>query len=334
MDFLFCGEYNIAMTKRTKGILYLILSAFFFAAMAVFVRLGGDIPFTQKAFFRNSVSFVIALILLLRERSATEDKSVFLIPKGALLYLLLRSIGGSIGIFGNFYAIDRLVLSDASILNKMSPFFAIFFSFVLLREKIKPIPLAAICVAFLGSMLIVKPSFDFSKMLPTLAGFFGGVGAGLAYACLRKLSLLKCNGKIVVLFFSAFSMLVSVPFLIFNFVPMSAYQVLMLCMAGTCAAGGQFSITAAYFNAPAKEISIYDYTQIIFSAGFGFFIFGQIPDFYSILGYVIIISMAILNFIYHQKQQKFSVGKFSGNVGNDGNDGNDGNKGTSDTSIS
>lgn len=292
------------MSRTTKGILYLILSAFFFAAMAVFVRLGGDLPFIQKAFFRNSVSFIIALVLILKEFHKTKDKNVFLIPKGALLFLILRSTGGTLGIFGNFYAIDRLVLSDASILNKMSPFFAIFFSFIIMKEKIKPIPLIVIITAFLGSLLIVKPSFNFTQMLPTFAGFMGGVGAGLAYACLRKLSSLNCNGKLVVLFFSAFSMMFSVPFMIINFAPMTLYQVCMLCLAGACAAGGQFAITAAYYNAPAKEISIYDYTQILFSAGFGFFIFNQIPDVFSVIGYVIIISMAIVNFLYNKRKTK------------------------------
>jgi len=289
------------MSKTSKGILYIVLSAFCFAAMAVFVKLAGDINFIQKGFFRNSVAFLIAAVMLLRD-GAKNGREVMMIPKGALVYLFARSIAGSFGIFGNFYAVDHLVLSDAAILNKMSPFFAILFSFILLKEKIRPIPLIVISVAFLGSMLVVKPSFDFRQTLPTLAGFVGGMGAGFAYSCVRKLSLLKCNGKVVVLFFSFFSMMISVPNMIFNFEPMTAYQVVMLIMTGVCAAGGQFGITAAYFNAPAREISIYDYSQILISAAFGFFIFDQIPDVYSIIGYVIIISMAVINFVYNKKQ--------------------------------
>ena len=135
-------------------------------------------------------------------------------------------------------------------------------------------------------------------MLPTLAAFMGGVGAGLAYASIRKLSYLGCNGKIIILFFSAFSMLLSVPYLITSFNPMTGYQVLMLCCAGACAAGGQFSVTAAYYHAPANKISIYDYSQVLFSTMFGFIFFAQIPDWMSLIGYVIIISMAIVNYIY------------------------------------
>ncbi|MCQ2591394.1 MAG: DMT family transporter [Treponema sp.] len=288
------------ISETSKGIIFLITSAFFFALMAVFVRLSGDISFIQKAFFRNAVAFLIALVGIMRDIQK-NGKSAVAIPKGALIFLFLRAIAGSVGIFGNFYAVDRLVLSDAAILNKMAPFFAILFSLILMKEKIKPVPLIAIIVAFLGSILIVKPSFDFNQMLPTLAGFLGGVGAGFAYACVRKLGSLKCNGKTIILFFSAFSMLITIPYMIFNYNPMSLQQFLYLLGAGACAAGGQFTITAAYYHAPAREISIYDYSQIIFSTILGLVFFGQLPDYLSVIGYVIIISMAILNYIYNRK---------------------------------
>lgn len=286
------------ISDTTKGVILLICSAFCFALMAVFVRLAGNIFFVQKAFFRNAVAFIIAFVGLMID-VRKNGKQVLAIPKGALLFLFLRSISGSIGIFGNFYAIDRLVLSDAAILNKMAPFFTIIFSFVLMKEKIKPIPLIAIIVAFLGSVLIVKPTMNFTATLPAIVGFAGGMGAGFAYACVRKLGSLKCNGKIIILFFSTFSMLLSLPYMIFNYNPMTLQQFLFLCCSGICAAGGQFTVTVAYYHAPAREISVYDYSQIIFSTLLGILFFGQYPDILSLIGYFIIISMAILNFIYN-----------------------------------
>ncbi len=288
-------------SNTTKGILFIICSAFFFALMAVFVKLAGDIHFIQKAFFRNAVAFIIALIGTLRDLRQNGREAIS-IPKGAMLFLFLRAIAGSVGVFGNFYAIDRILLADAAILNKMAPFFTILFCFIILKEKIKPVPLICIIIAFSGSILIVKPSFNFTQMIPTLAAFMGGVGAGLAYASIRKLSYLKCNGKIIILFFSAFSMLLSVPYLITSFNPMTLYQTMMLLCAGACAAGGQFSVTAAYYHAPASKISIYDYSQILFSTLFGFVFFAQIPDMLSIIGYIIIIGMAIINYLYTHKK--------------------------------
>ena len=82
---------------------------------------------------------------------------------------------------------------------------------------------------------------------------------------------------------------------------MTAVQVLTLLGAGLAAAGGQFAITAAYTFAPAKEISVYDYTQLIFTTAIGFIIFGDKPDIYSIIGYIIIVSTAVVSFEYNRK---------------------------------
>ena len=292
-----------SISETSKGIILIVSSAFCFAMMAVFVRLAGNINFIQKAFFRNVVSFVIAFVTIIFQVK-NNGKECIAVSKESWLYLFLRAIAGTIGIFGNFYAIDRLVLSDASILNKMSPFFAILFSFVLMKEKIKPVPLICIITAFCGALLVIKPSFNFSQTLPSLAGFASGIGAGFAYACVRKLGTLKCNGKVVILFFSAFSCIVSLPFIFANFDPMNWQQILFLCLSGVCAAGGQFTITAAYFHAPAKDISIYDYSQIIFSTLLGFIFFGQLPDVLSFIGYTVIVAMAIVNFVYTKKVSK------------------------------
>ena len=66
---------------------------------------------------------------------------------------------------------------------------------------------------------------------------------------------------------------------------------------------GQICITKAYSYAPAKEIAIYDYTQVIYSALLGFVFMQQIPDRFSVIGYIIIISMAVVKWIYNNKSE-------------------------------
>lgn len=287
---------KLTINPKYKGIFYIIISAFMFALMGVFIKLAGDIPSIQKSFFRNFVALIFALILLLK------DKSAFKIQKGDLKFLILRAGFGTIGIFCNFYAVDHLVLSDASILNKMSPFFAILCSYFVLKEKFTPVQGTMVLVAFIGSLFVIKPSLANADLFPSLLGLFGGFAAGVAYTMVRVLGTRGVKGPFIVFFFSAFSCLVSLPYLIFNFTPMSLKQTVFLILCGAAAAGGQFTITAAYVHAPAKEISIYDYTQIIFSTLFSFFIFGQIPDALSFLGYALIVSMAVVNFIYNNKK--------------------------------
>ena len=100
----------------------------------------------------------------------------------------------------------------------------------------------------------------------------------------------------------------TLPWLIFDFHPMSLYQVMMLLLAGLSAAGGQFTITAAYTHAPAREVSVFDYTQIVFAAALGFIFFDQIPDIFSIIGYCMISGVAIMMFLYNKRKDAISQG--------------------------
>lgn len=280
------------------GVIYLILSAFFFALMAVFIRLAGDIPSPEKAFFRNVVAFFMAGAMLIRSKEKLS------IPKAAWFPIIMRALFGSVGIFCNFYAIDHLLLSDALILNKMSPFFAVVGSYFILKEKFTIQQGMAVVIALVGGLFVVKPTFSGADIFPAVVGLLGGVGAGLAYSFLRKAGTLGVKGPFIILFFSLTSCICCVPFMIVNFVPFTWIQFLMLILCGASAAGGQFAITAAYMHAPAKEISVFDYTQLIFAMAFGFFIFGQVPDLMSVIGYVIIVSMAVWMFFYNKRKNK------------------------------
>ena len=283
------------LKDKNIAIVYIILSAFCFAFMNLFVRLSGDLPAFQKSFFRNFVAMFFAAFVLLQKRQSFRWK------KGNLKYLLLRAGIGTLGIVCNFYAIDHIPLSDASILNKMSPFFVIIFSFFILKEKLTFFQGAVVVIAFIGTLFVIKPTFSNLALLPSAIGLFGGMAAGFAYTMVRVLGTRKENGSVIVFFFSAFSCLSMLPFLIFDFHPMTWQQVLCLLGAGLAASGGQFSITAAYCRSPAREISVYDYSQIIFATSLGFIFFGELPDIYSVIGYLVIILAAVAMFLYHNQ---------------------------------
>jgi len=287
-----------AVKPLYKGITLIILSAFFFALMNMFVQLSGDVPFIQKSFFRNIVAFFFSGIVLLK------GKQKIRIPKSAILPLILRAVFGTLGIFGNFYALGKLGLSDASILNKMSPFFAILFSIFLLKEKIRPVQFMIVAGAFIGVLCVIKPGFANADVISALIGLGGGMCAGMAYTFVRLLGQKGVKGTIIVCFFSGFSCLITVPVLLFQFQPMTFFQLAMLILAGFSALGGQLTITYAYCYAPAKDVSIYDYSQIIFTSVLGFIVFGQIPDWLSWMGYLIIFSMALTMFLYNKNKSK------------------------------
>lgn len=283
------------MKAKTKGMISILIAAFGFSMMSVFVRLAGDLPSFEKAFFRNAVALAVVTGIMLRRHDSFRPQP------GSLPALFGRAVFGTMGLLCNFYAIDHLVLADANMLNKLSPFFAILFSIFLLHEKPSWVQILGVATAFLGSVLIIKPSAGGYASLPALVGLLGGMGAGLAYTFVRRLGQRGENSYFIIFFFSAFSCLLCLPFLFVESTPLRLPSLLCLIGAGLFACVGQFGITRAYFYAPAREISVYDYTQVIFAALLGFFIFDQVPDMWSVLGYCLICGAGVGMFFYNRR---------------------------------
>lgn len=283
------------MKNTRKGMFFIILSAFFFAGMNVFVKLSGNLPSIQKSFFRNLIAALFSFVILIKNH---ED---FHYHKKDLPMLICRSAFGTLGILCNFYAVDHLFVSDASMLNKLSPFFVIICSSLFLKEKVNTVQKISIVIAFIGSLFVIKPSLDFMNNINSFIGVLGALGAGVAYTCVRQLGKQGVPKAKIVFFFSCFSCLAVLPYIVFHYVPMTLTQLLLLIGAGLMAAGGQFSITTAYTYAPGKEISVFDYTQVIFAAILGFIFLNQVPDLWSVVGYIIIIGVAYWSFLQQKK---------------------------------
>lgn len=261
--------------------------------MTLFVKLSGELPSIQKTFFRNIVSAVIAFFFVIYHRESLFGK------KENQIVLLGRSIFGTLGIVFLFYAIDHLVMSDADMLNKMSPFLVIIFSAIFLKEKVLPFQIVTIVFAFIGMLLIVKPSFSVDVM-PYMVGVMSAIFAAAAYTLLRVLGNRE-KFYTVVFYFSFFSTVVLLPFLIIFYEPMTAQQWTYLLLAGVFATVGQFGITLAYKYAPAKDISIFTYSTVIFTTILSFTVFGEGPDKLSIIGYAVILSSMVYMFLKGRK---------------------------------
>ena len=275
---------------KARGIAYIISAAFFYSLMSLFVRLSGDIPVMQKAFFRNIIAASVALAIMVQRKDHRDLHSAV---SNHWFALLMRTVFGTLGLVCNFWAVDHLPIADTNMLNKMAPFFAILMSIPIVREHPKKIDLFCVVGAFIGALFVLKPGGGVASF-PALIALFGGFCSGTAYAFIRQMRTHGVPGSVIIFFFSLCSALVCLPFLLFNYAPMTERQMVFLLMTGLTAAGGQISVTAAYACAPAREISVFDYSQVLFAALFGIFIFAEIPDVYSIIGYVVIIGMAIL----------------------------------------
>lgn len=273
-----------------KGIFCIIIAGFGFALMSLFVKLSGDLPSMQKSFFRNIIAVFLSSIPLIKHWRVIN------IPRNntGWLVLISRSVFGTIGLVLNFYAISHISLADSSIIQKLSPFIIIILSYIFFKEEMTRFQVFAIIIAFIGITLIIKPSGNNIISMGALAALLGALCAGIAYTCVRYLGTHNISGEFIIFFFSSLSSLMLLPYLILDYRTMTYYQLSMLLLAGISATIGQYGVTFAYKFAAAKNISVFDYSQVLFSGIFGYMFFGEFPDFQSLIGYIIVISVGIV----------------------------------------
>jgi len=275
--------------RKTIAVFLMLLSSFCFAVMGAFIKLSGDLPTFEKAFFRNSVSLVIALFILAKNHQNPFGK------RENRLALFARGFFGSIALVMYFYSVDHLILADSGMLNKMNPFFVTLLAFFFLKEKVSARKIIALFIALGGSILIIKPGFDYDTTFPALMGFMSAVLSGVAYVLVSYLGD-KENSSVIVFWFSFISLFVTTPLAILHFEMPSAIQLTLLFSAGLLAAVGQYSLTFAYRFAPASEVSIYNFSNVIFSSLLGIAFFSEFPDLLSLAGYLLIIFAGYLIF--------------------------------------
>ncbi|ADO77521.1 DMT family transporter [Halanaerobium praevalens] len=283
------------MDDDQKGIIYMIMSSVFFALMAVTVKFLGEFPLAEKIFFRNLVGIFFGLFLVIKNNKSVKTNN--------LKIVLIRNLAGFIAIATYFYAISQMKMADAVILNKTSPFFVIILASIFLNEKLKKVHLFSLLFAITGALFVIKPSFN-SSIIPALIALSAGVLSGISYTLLRHLRKTE-SSETIVLSFCTFSTLASLPFLLTgNFVIPSLHEIIALFSLGIFAVLGQFFITQAYRFAEAGEVSIYAYTNIVFSAIFGIVLFNEMPDALSFFGGALIISAAFINYFGTKKVKK------------------------------
>lgn len=272
-----------------------------FSLMNYFVKGSRHIPLMERVLFRNLVIILIPLT------SALKEKKFFLWGrKENRKLLLLRSLFGLVGVIGYFYAISRLkFLADAAMLNRLSPFFVTLFSFLFLKEALHKSQIGVMILAFLGALLIIKPQWNLS-MLPALGGILSGIAAGAAYTIIRGLHTKGERSESILFYFSAVSVAGSLPLLWNNFVLPSPTDLIYLLCIGVFAGLGQILLTVSYKYAPAGKVSIFSYSNILFSALLGWFVWDEIPDRWSVLGGLMILLPSIWLYFYSNQKEKVS----------------------------
>ena len=287
------------LDNKTKGLIYILIFGLFLAIMNTFLKLAGPIPIAEKIVYKNVIC-TIAGFVFLAKTYGFKDKSLYFGNRKNIFGLSMRNICGILGITANLYALQHLILSTASVLQDLSVFFVVIFSFIFLKEKVRFWQVVLICVGFLGALVVINPTSVKFALAPALAAIFVAAMNSGTSVTMRFLGK-KAAPSTVVFFSNLVSVIVFTPFMLMDYKVLSLHTTIFLILAGVFYTVVDFTIVLAYKYAPGREIAIFSYVDVVFSAALGFIVFGTFPKVTAIIGYAIIIAAAILLVLYNFK---------------------------------
>lgn len=281
----------------------MIVSVLAFSAMQLFVSLtSSEITIFQQLLVRNLMGVAVAGYFLKKEKVSS-----WFGPKEEQPFLIGRSIFGYLGLFTFFAASRAGAIGDASIINRTGPFFTTLFSVLFLKEKASRAQWTALVIIFGGALIAGNPSFD-SAAYPVIMALLSAVFNGVAYTLLAYFKD-KVHPMTVILHFSVFSVLASIPFLINSYVTPAGLDILNLFMIGLLGSLGQIGITLAYRYSPATEVSVYNQLGIVAAILLGWAFLEEIPTWNMLTGAAIVIGTSVWIFRWNNQRRTLMASK-------------------------
>ncbi|NOX37204.1 MAG: DMT family transporter [Calditrichaeota bacterium] len=264
----------------SRGILDMLLAAFFFSLMAVFVKATGSrIPSQEIVLFRSIIVFAITAYWIRR-------KGLPLLGNNHKL-LFLRGFFGFVGLSAFYFTLTHIPIADSVMLQYTSPLFTALLAIFILKE---PTPLRLwgyFLLAFVGILLIIRPGLNL-QFLPATVGLIGAMGAGVAYNLVRKLRETD-HPLHIILSLPAVSILFSLPLVASNFVMPRGWEWLMLLGVGVSTQIAQVFLTRGLHTVTAARATNVTYINVVFSAMWGLLLWHEIPDWRSVMGAMLIL---------------------------------------------
>lgn len=282
------------MDRVKKASLLMLLSAFSFSIMQIAVKYTSKtIPVPELVFMRNFA------MLLFAGSIAYKKKMPLYKDKKNIPLILGRGVFGMFGVLLYFYGTKYLPSAEASVLQKSSPFFVAIFAYITMKEPMSKADIFSMIIAFIGVVIVTKPSptsFNIYGILALLSGIF----AAMAYTCIGMLKG-KEENETIMLSFAIVTCVCMIPAMFFDFKIPNLQETIGLIVIAVCGMLGQWFLTIAYTNAPAGKVSIFNYTTVIFTSIMGFFLFGDTIDTLSAIGIALIFIGAIIAYIGKNK---------------------------------
>ncbi len=269
------------------GFLYMAESALAFAVMGALAKAAGQrLPVGEIVLARALVSLVLSLATL---RRAGVD------PLGTRrLRLLARGAIGALGLACVFYAVTRLPLAEATVIQYLHPVFTAVLAALLLRERAGAGLALSLALGAAGVLAVARPALLFggaAAPLPPLALAAAVAGAFLsacAYVAVRHLSATE-HPVVIVFYFAWVAVAGALPFAVHSLVWPEGSEWLLLLGVGVTAQVGQVAMTRGLRLEPAGRATALSYLQVLFAAALGALFFGEIPGPWTALGALLIL---------------------------------------------
>ena len=273
------------MKATSLPILLMIGAVSCFASMDATAKyLMKEIGPAQTIWARYTVQAVIVTVLILPKINVYGRTNY---PK----LQFLRSVALMMATTLFFFAFSRLGLAEASAIFNISPVLITLGAFLFLREQIGPRRLIGIIVSLLGALIIIRPGtgvFSIYALLP--------LGAAIFYSTYSLATRFVGTDESpwTSLFYSAiFGAICYSIYIAFYWNPMSNNAILLTIIIGLFGTAGHICLIRALTLGEASLVAPFIYTNLLFTTTWGFVLFGNLPDFWTIVGALIIVAAGI-----------------------------------------
>ncbi len=274
----------------------LTTSALLFSIMGICIRYASHTVNNYTiVFFRNVVGLILFLPFIFKQ-------GIGFVKTEKLWMHTWRSIVGLAAMYGFFYAIAHLKLSNAMVFTYSSPIFIPVIAWLFLKEKITIAMLCAAVLGFIGVFCVAKPDQGLLNWISVI-GIASSLLASMAFVTVRALTQTEPPERIVFYFCLIGSALSVIP-MFWMWRTYHVKELLFLIGAGILANVSQIFMSHAYRLAPAGQIAPVNYMAIIFAGVWGFLLWDEVPDLYSVIGFCIILLAILLCSPLTQRQKK------------------------------
>jgi drug/metabolite transporter (DMT)-like permease len=273
------------MSLDARGLNYMLLASFFFALMAVCVKLLGRIPVLEVIFFRALISALLCLWGLQRAGVA---------PLGIQRRLLLfRGVAGAISLAQGFWLIQNIPLAAASTLTHLAPIFTTLIGVWFVKEKVTPLQLGFFVLSFVGVVMI--QGFDYRiTYTDLLLGISASFFTGLAYNSVRSLGGSE-HPLVIMFYFPLVCLPVTAVWSLLHWVQPQGIEWLWVLLMGLTTQLGQYFMTLSYQIGPIARVAIVNYTEVLFAIVLGFALFAEHFNLLTYAGMALVVAGVVLN---------------------------------------